>query len=72
MWQQYILAAKKDNHILGCVKRSMASRLREVILLFSTLMRPHRSTASSSGTPVVGGGPEENDQNGQRAGTIIL
>ena len=39
---QCVLEAQKADHIPGCIKRSMASRLREVILpLYSTLLRPH-------------------------------
>jgi len=42
MSQRCALAAQNTNHILGCIKRSVASRLRDVILpLYSALMRPH-------------------------------
>ena len=42
MTQPCVFTAQKASCILGCIKRSVFSRSREVILpLYSTLMRPH-------------------------------
>ncbi|XP_050171666.1 uncharacterized protein LOC126640148 [Myiozetetes cayanensis] len=42
MTQQFVVAAQKNNCILGFVRRSLTSSLAEVILLvYSALVRPH-------------------------------
>jgi len=64
--------------ILGCIKRSMASRSREVILpLCSALVRHHvelciQLWSTEQGHESVGAGPEEGHKSDQRAGTPLL
>jgi len=42
MGRQCVLAARKASRILGCIKRNVASRSREVMLpLYSALVRSH-------------------------------
>ncbi|GAB0183415.1 mitochondrial enolase superfamily member 1 [Grus japonensis] len=77
--RQCVFAAQKASHILGCIKRSMTSRSREVILpLYSTLVRSHLEYCIQLWGPVqekygpVGASPEEGHEADQRAGAPLL
>jgi len=51
MTRHCTLAAQKANNILGCIKRSKGSRLREILSLSSTLLRPHRESCIQLSSP---------------------
>jgi len=75
---QFALAAQKANHIPGCIKRSVASRLKKVILSLCSgetppgVQRPALEPPAQEGHGAVGAGPEEGHKDDQRDGAPLL
>ncbi|GAB0187207.1 hypothetical protein GRJ2_001186000 [Grus japonensis] len=78
MSRQCALAAQKAICILGCIKRSVTSRSREVILPLCSGETPPGILCPPPGSPVqdrhgaVGASPEEGYKDDQRAGAPPL
>ena len=74
--QQCVLADQKANCILGCIKRRVTSRLKDVILsLYSAppgILHPVLEPPTQGGHGVVEASPEVGHKDDQRAGAPPL
>ena len=72
MSRQCVLAAQKYKCTLGCIKRSVTSRSREVILPFCShetqpgVLHPDLEPTTQEGHGAVGANPEEGHEDDQR------
>jgi len=78
MSRQCALAAQRANRVLGCIKRSVASRSREVILPLCSgdtspgVLLSALEPSAQEGHGTVGAGPKEGYKNVPRAGASLL
>jgi len=78
MSRQCVLTAQKAIHILGCIKRSVASRSRAVILPLcsgetpSGVLHPALEPSEQERHGPGGAGPQEGHKNDQKNGTSLL
>jgi len=78
MSHQCALTSQKPNCILGCSKISVASRLREVILLLFSgetspgVLHPALEPSAQERHGLVGAGPEEGHKNDESEGSPLL
>ncbi|PKU39224.1 hypothetical protein llap_10476 [Limosa lapponica baueri] len=78
--EQRALAAEKANHILGCIRHSVTSQSKEVIIpLYSVLVQPHLEYSVQFWTlqfkkamKVLECVPEEGNKASERAGKSVL
>ena len=75
---QCVLIAQKANRILGCIKSSVASRSRDVILPFCSgetppgVLHPALGPSAQEGHGTAVAGLEEGHKNDLRAGAPLL